>query len=82
MKARKDQLHGLFKLEKFNAKDLILKWGELPDKILIILEGQIGIYRKIGEDALEEPRSINWFKEPETRIDECIARGDFGVKVC
>ena len=82
MKARKDQLHSLFKLEKYNAKDLILRWGELPDKILIVMEGDIGIYRKIGDEALEEARPINWYKEPETRIDDCIARGDFGFKVC
>jgi len=82
MKARKDQLFSLFKLEKYSAKDLVLKWGELPDKIIIVLEGELGIYRKIGDEALDEPRSINWYKEPETRIDDCIMRGDFGVKVC
>ena len=56
MKNKKDALFKMFQLEKYNTKDLLLKWGELPDKIVMVLEGKIGVYRKIGDEAMDDPR--------------------------
>lgn len=53
MKKKKDELYSLFKFEIFRDKECLLRWGDLPDKIIIVVEGTVEVYRKIGEKALK-----------------------------
>ena len=58
-----------------------MKWGELPDHIVLAFQGTINIHRKLGEGSLEQ-RHVNWDKNPETRTAEACLSGHFGPLVC
>jgi hypothetical protein len=67
-KRKKDELYSFFKFEVFRDKECLLKWGELPEKILIVLEGKVEIYRKVGPHAMKSSKDYNW-QGADNRID-------------
>ena len=81
MKKKKDELYSLFKFEVFREKECLLKWGDLPDKILIVLEGKVEIYRKIGTNAMKASRVVNW-QGAGNRMEQQIGMGMYGARIC